>query len=239
MLSSMINRITRAIGLGAIAIGVVAGTTAVNTAVLATPAFASKSGTCDAFVAKIGPKTFSGDIQTTLSAKKIAGKTMVVDGTFIEFSVNLDTFAVTDYTLTGAPSEKDITGGVRTPVFASKTPQLAAALTGAVTLQLKQETILLKRGGRSQTMKITAKDCPQGGIFQMEAEPGTTYVHELAPGFTYYEDDLGRTLFTNGVVIGRESPELASLVSRTDTQSTWAVDTGGRMGGVFGEDATQ
>ena len=73
----------------------------------------------------------------------------------------------------------------------------------------------------------------------MEPEPGVNYVHKLAPGFTYYTDDLGRTLFTNGTVIGRESPELATLVSRTDTSSTWSVPAGGRMGAVFGEDATE
>lgn len=73
----------------------------------------------------------------------------------------------------------------------------------------------------------------------MEPEPGLRYVHTLAPGFTYFEDDLGRTLFTNGTVVGRESPELASLVSRTDTRSTWDVQAGGRMGAVFGEDAIQ
>jgi len=73
----------------------------------------------------------------------------------------------------------------------------------------------------------------------MEPEPGTTVVHTLAPGFKYYTDNLGRTLFTNGVVIGRESPELASLVSRTSSVSTWSIQAGGRMGAVFGEDATQ
>jgi hypothetical protein len=234
---SFLSRASRTLVLGALAVGVVASAIVVQgSPAMAAPA--SKSGNCGAFVAKIASKSFSGDVRTTLPASKVAGRTMFVDGTFVEFWVNLDTFQVRNYTLTGAPSEADITGGVRTPVFASKTPQIGGKLSGDVTLQVKQETVLLERG-TGQSMKITAKDCPQGGIFQMEAEPGTTYVHQLAPGFTYYEDDLGRTLFTNGVVIGRESPELASLVTRTDTQSTWTVDTGGRMGAVFGEDATQ
>jgi hypothetical protein len=118
-------------------------------------------------------------------------------------------------------------------VFASKVPQLADKLSGSLTLQLQQETILLQRG-TGQSIKIQAKDCPQGGIFQMEPQPGTSIVHALAAGYTYYEDALGRTLFTNGVVIGRESPQLASLVSRTDTDSIWSVQDGGRMGAVFG-----
>jgi hypothetical protein len=162
---------------------------------------------------------------------------MFVHGTFVEFKVDLDTFAVTNYTLTGAPSPKQITN-VPTIVYSSKVPQLTAKLAGPLTLQLKQETILLKRGG-GPSIKITGKDCPQGGIFQMEPEPGTTIVHKLGAGYTYYEDALGRTLFSNGVVIGRESPQLASLVSRTATDSKWSVQAGGRMGAVFGEDATQ
>jgi hypothetical protein len=222
----------RRLSLGAVALGLGLG--------LAMPAtaHAAKSGTCVAFAADLNGITYSGKQSRTFSASEVNGKTMFVHGTFVEFSVALDTFAVTDYTLTGAPSKKDITGGKRTVIFASRTPQLGANLVGNLTFQLANETILLKRG-TSQSIKITAKDCPQGGIFQMEAEPGTTYVHVLASPFTYYTDDLGRTLYTNTVFPGRESPELATLVSRTDTSSTWSVPSGGRMGVVLGEDATK
>ena len=222
-----------------IAVGAFASGIALTGLLAVAPAAqASKGGSCAAFSVTIGATTYKGDRNVTLASNQVAGKTAVVKGTFIEYSVKLDTFQVTSYTLTGAPSDKDITGGVRTVVFASKAPQLSTKLTGSLTLELKSESITLKRG-TAQNMKITSKDCAQGGIFQMEPEPGVNYVHKLAPGFTYYTDDLGRTLFTNGTVIGRESPELATLVSRTDTSSTWSVPAGGRMGAVFGEDATE
>jgi hypothetical protein len=201
------------------------------------PVEAAKSGTCASFAADLNGATYKGDTTQKLSDAQVAGRSVFVHGTFVEFTVNLDTFAVTNYTLTGAPSDKQITNA-RTIVYTSKAPQLASNLSGDLTLQLQQETILLQRGN-GQSIKVTGKDCPQGGIFQMEPQPGTTVVHQLAAGYMYYTDALGRTLFTNGVVIGRESPQLASLVSRTATVSTWSVQAGGRMGAVFGEDATQ
>jgi hypothetical protein len=201
------------------------------------PVEAAKSGTCAGFAADLAGVTYKGDQARTFGDSQVAGRSIFVHGSFVEFTVNLDTFAVTNYTLTGAPSDRQITS-VPSVVFASKVPQINGNLTGSLTLQLSQETILLQRG-TGQSIKITGKDCPQGGIFQMEPQPGTTIVHTLGAGYTYYADTLGRTLLTNGVVIGRESPQLASLVSRTATVSTWSVQAGGRMGAVFGEDATQ
>ncbi len=203
-----------------------------------TPAHAAKSGTCAAFAATLGSTNYSGNQDRVIANKQVKGKSLFVHGEFVEFTVALDTFKVTNYTLTGAPSDKDITGGVRTVIFAEKTPNHGQILTGGLTLKLGNESITLERGN-GFNMKVTAKDCPQGGIFQMEPEPGTTYTHILAPGFHYFTDDLGRTLFTNGKVVGRESPELASLISRTDTTSQWTVADGGRMGGVLGEDAIE
>ncbi len=207
---------------------------AVGGAVGASAAHAQGGKTCVGFAVDFNDKTIKGDIRKTLTDAQATGKSMFVHGTMAEFSVNLDTFEVTNYTLTAATDVTD----VNTVVFASKAPQLASKLTGSVTLRLQSEQLVLTRG-TSTSMKIQAKDCSTGGMFQMEAEPGQTYVHVLGAGFTYFEDDLGRTLATNGLITVRESPQLATLVSRTDTTSTWAVDAGGRMGAVFGEDATQ
>jgi hypothetical protein len=204
-------------------------------------AFAKKD--CGFFSVTIGDKTYTaagGDIRLILPAAQVSGQTATVKGTFVEFEVDLDTFTVTDYTLTGAPAPTDITGGKRTRVFVSKTPQLKADLTGNLEMRLSQETALLIRAGRGAKMKVQAKDCSQGGIFQLESDIGqVTYTHVLDPAFHYFTDSLGRTLFTNGKVIGRESPQLAKLISRTIRTSRWQVDAGGRMGAVFGEDATQ
>jgi hypothetical protein len=204
-------------------------------------AFANKD--CGFFSVTIGEKTYTaagGDIRLILPAAQVSGQTAIVKGTFVEFEVDLDTFTVTDYTLTGAPSSTDITGGKRTRIFVSKTPQLKVDLTGNLEMRLSQETALLIRAGRGAKMKVQAKDCSQGGLFQLESDIGTvTYTHVLDAAFHYFTDAAGRTLFTNGKVIGRESPQLAKLISRTARTSQWSVSAGGRMGAVFGEDATQ
>lgn len=229
MFGSMFGSWSRRVAVGILMTGLAVG------AVLGpAPAYASGGKTCVAFAVDFNGKTIAGNVKRTISDARARGKTMFVHGTMVQFSVNLDTFEVTNYMLTAATDVTD----VDTVVFASKAPRLASPLTGSVQLKLQSEQLVLSRGTGS-SMKIQAKDCSTGGMFQMEAEPGQTYIHQLAAGFTYYEDDLGRTLATNGTVIVRESPQLATLISRTETTSTWAVDAGGRMGAVFGEDATQ
>jgi hypothetical protein len=92
-----------------------------------------------------------------------------------------------------------------------------------------------------QDMKIQAKDCQQGGLFQMEPEPGTRERNTLGPDFTYTFQPPGqeRLCFTNDRFSGYDSPELATLVSHTDKVATWRVASGGRIGMVIGEDAVE
>src|SRR3982074_1258617 len=73
------------------------------------PVQAAKSGTCASFAADLNGVTYGADTTKTVQDAQVAGKSVFVHGTFIEFTVNLDTFAVTNYTLTGAPSAKQIT----------------------------------------------------------------------------------------------------------------------------------
>ena len=110
-----------------------------------------------------------------------------VRGTYISFDVDRTTFAIYDYAFTGAVNPQDITGGVRTPVFASKVPDhRGLGLTSTVSSQVTGSDLVLAAAGPGLTMKIQAKDCAQGGIFQMEPERGdgthTTIVHTLATG---------------------------------------------------------
>jgi hypothetical protein len=202
----------------------------------ATPARAGKD--CGAFSVVFQEGTVSGKQDRTIST---AGRFALVKGQYIEFTVDLATFEVIDYTMTGRPAPTDITRGTRTVVFASKFPQHGTTLAGNVTVQLNNEQLVLQRSGPGITMKIQAKDCTQGGLFQMEPSRTITYLHQLAPGFGYFFDALGRLLFTNRVFVGRESPQTATLVdvSADGTVSQWLVQAGGRMGAVFGEDATQ
>ena len=92
-----------------------------------------------------------------------------------------------------------MTGGRFTPVFASKVPDhRGLALTSAITVELDEEDLELSRTGTGLSMKIQAKDCAQGGIFQMEPQrsdgTATRITHTLAtsatPGLTpFYFDN--------------------------------------------------
>ncbi|MGW3628232.1 hypothetical protein [Streptomyces sp. NPDC000880] len=124
-------------------------------------------------------------------------------------------------------------------------------------------------------MKIQAKDCAQGGIFQMEPSRGdgsrTRIVHQLANGAFYFDNPnfrahLGEYLgsgcqdvqtgpasdtcvrVTPRVNIASDAapkPDFTNTLGLAETQdhcgamSIWDVASGGRMGMVTGEDATE
>jgi hypothetical protein len=69
-----------------------------------------------------------------------------------------------------------------------------------LSLEINAESLVLQRSGGGQTMKIQAKDCPQGGLFQMEPEPGTVEVTNLATGWRYtgVAPGSGRLCISNG-----------------------------------------
>jgi hypothetical protein len=125
-------------------------------------------------------------VRTTLSATSL-GAEFLVRGRYNEFRVRAVDFALFDYAFTGAPNPEDITGGRRTPVFASKIPNhRGLTLTSGISVTLDEEDLVISRTGTGLSMKIQAKDCAQGGIFQMEPERGdgtrTRIVHTLASG---------------------------------------------------------
>lgn len=126
----------------------------------------------------------SGDVKLEIAAARLPQR-IAVKGRYVEFEVDTATFAVYGYTLTGAANPLDITGGVRTPVFASKVPEhRGALLTGPLRLEMRRGDFLMLRGKGAVKMKVQAKDCAQGGIFQMEAEredkTATLVTHTLA-----------------------------------------------------------
>jgi hypothetical protein len=191
-----------------------------------------------------------------------SGVPFVVRGTYVEFTVNPATLEVTGYTLTGAPNQLDITGGRRTPLFAAKTPDLGGrTLTGPLNVRTNGQDIVLDRSGDGVAMKIQAKDCAQGGTFQMEPTRAdgspTVITHTLADGLFYFDNPffrerVGQVLngvtvatrvnFANDVsstLVGRDSAQVAKKLSQTGRTSVWSVASGGRMGGVLGEDATE
>ena len=200
------------------------------------------------------------------------------------------TFGILDYAFTGAANPLDMTGGVRTAVFARKTPNHRGPGSPANELELKETDIEIGREGPGISMKIQAKDCAQGGVFQMEPERGdgsiTDILHVLAtrdeqanitafyfdnPNFRAREGDTvpykdttvivpARVNFANDFsrrFVGRDSPQVAArrlqgcpnriqkrdatlvTVDHCGGVSLWRVESGGRMGMVLGEDATE
>ncbi len=132
------------------------------------------------------------DLRTTIAAGRL-GSSFLVKGRYIEFTVNPASFAVRNWTLTSAPNPESLTGGKRVVVFSSKTPSLrGSTLGGAMSVQIRDGSLVIQRSGGGVTMKIQSVDCAQGGVFQMEAQRAdarpTIYTHRLAPAVFYYDN---------------------------------------------------
>jgi len=152
------------------------------------PLVAASSAGCEGggFTLKFAGTTLTGTVDTTVPAANV-GQTIEVRGRYVEFDIDAASFGIRNYTLTGAPNALDITGGVRTPVYAEKTPNhKGLTLTSAVPVSSDAEDLLISRTGPGLSMKLQVKDCAQGGIFQMEpgrGDGGTTDItHVLAGG---------------------------------------------------------
>jgi hypothetical protein len=169
-----------------------------------------------------------------------------VQGAFVWFTVDLGTFRVTNFALSG-----------RT-LFARREALHGQTLTRPLSVELNNEQLVLQRTSRNGTldMKIQSKDCSTGGLFQMEPESDvaatTTLEHQLAAGLSYFDPapSTSRTFFSvggtrTGASLGYDSPALAARVFPalgapvSGTIARYAVQNGGRMGLVTGEDAVE
>jgi hypothetical protein len=174
-------------GLFAALVAMVVGPLLVSS--FASPVGAAKSDGCDGgnyrLVRSNGTVISSGNVDVTIPAANFGTGRFSVKGLYTEFDVGLADFAIFDYAFTGAPNPLDMTGGVRTPIWASKVPQhRGLVLNSAITVQNADGDLVLTRSGTGGlTMKIQTKDCAAGGIFQMEVERGdhtrTRFVHTL------------------------------------------------------------
>ena len=130
----------------------------------------------------------------TIAANALgAGEVITVRGKYVQFDIDKKTFGIRNYVLTGAPNRLDITGGRPTPVFESKLPDhRGLVLTGGVELELKEDGLVILREGPGLTMKVQAKDCANGGLFQMEPERAdetrTLFTHVLAAEAFYFDN---------------------------------------------------
>ncbi|WP_106193178.1 hypothetical protein [Umezawaea tangerina] len=261
--------------------------------VTAPAASAASSKFCDGGGFTVLGKSGSNEFRGTVPAP--AGR-FTVQGKYTRFDVDPATLGVYDYGFTGAANVGDMTGGRATPVYASKVPDhRGLTMTGGIELRVRKETVEISRKGTGGlSVKITAKDCAQGGIFQMEPERGdgarTRIVHTLADNTFYYDNPAFRAQL--GKFLGSQCTDVATgppdqfcvqvaprvniaddgapkLVLRDSAQvatrirqascgpdftnalglsetrdhcggvSVWDVASGGRMGMVTGEDATE
>ncbi|MCY1329413.1 hypothetical protein D9M71_197730 [compost metagenome] len=234
---------------------------------------AAKSAGCEGggFSVLLPSGTLSGSTETVVPANAV-GASFLVQGKYVTFEVDAATLGVRNYTLTGAPNPLDMTGGVPTTLFASKTPNLGGvALNGNLEVEVDDTEVELQRSGPGVSMKIQAKDCAQGGIFQMEPERAdglpTDITHILADGVFYFDNPnfrnppplplctppnftpqcypvpvTPRVNFANDLspkLVGRDSPQVATRLSQFGGLTVWRVASGGRMGGVLGEDSVE
>jgi hypothetical protein len=184
---------------------------------------------------------------------------VVVKGVNNTFRISSSTLGVYDYTLTGAPDALRMVTAP-TVVFASKVPTLTPAQIGTVRikqLEIKDDTLVVIFTAAAGKFKIQAKDGAQGGIFQMEPEfaQPVELVHTLGPGLFYFVNEFtGKVNFGNGVeavstsqsatgfhqmLLGKDSPQVATKTFQSGTVTKWLVTSGGRLGGVLGEDAIE
>jgi hypothetical protein len=183
---------------------------------------------------------------------------ITVTGRHTTFTIDPATLGVYDYSLIGASSpERMVTSP--TVVFRSKVPTLTSSQLASpvLELQVRDDTLVALFRTSAGKLKVQAKDAPQGGIFQMEPEFGAnvTLTHTLGPSLFYFVNPFtGKVNFGNGVdavstsqsstgyhqmLLGKDSPQVATKTSQTGSVTTWSVASGGRVGGVLGEDAIE
>jgi hypothetical protein len=259
-----------------------------------TTAHAASSKGCDkdvGFAMTLGDgSAIREGFKGTVAASRLNTARLLVRGRYITFDVDPKTFAVYDYAFTGAANPLDITGGRRIVAYAGKIPDhRGLTLTSGMTVELQDDGLEIERTGPGLSMKIQAKNCANGGLFQMEPERGdgtaTRITHTLGtdafyydnPNFRVREGDVVPYKDTTATVtarvnigsdlapkfVGRDSPQVATRVTPSPPSpcvntipaprrpggtatvdhcggvSVWDVASGGRMGGVFGEDATE
>lgn len=119
------------------------------------------------------------------------GNTLQVRGRHVRFDVNLTTGGVRNWTLTGALNPGRLVTQP-TVIFTEKTPLHGQVLNQTERLRNDRGDLVLIRTNGVVEVKIQAKDCSQGGIFQMEIErddkPSTRVRHVLAPAVFYFDN---------------------------------------------------
>lgn len=252
MPSIRLSRTARVLALAAAAL--------VLTGLVAAPAEAKPSANGGDYAVTVNGTTYNPAAGKDVKLKDLpATGTIAVRGVNNRFDIRTSTLGVYDYTLTGAPDALRMVTAP-TVIFASKVPTLTPAqLAGATIkeLEVKDDSLVIIFATAAGKLKIQAKDGAQGGIFQMEPEfaGNVELVHTLGPGLFYFVNSFtGKINFGNGVdavtaaqsptgyhqmLLGKDSPQVATKTFQSGTVTKWSVTSGGRLGGVLGEDAIE
>lgn len=215
------------------------------------------STTAGDYAVTVNGTTYNPARGRSVKVKDLTVKGVVkVVGAHTTFTIDPATLGVYNYTLTGAAApDRMVTSP--TVVFASKVPVLTAAQLKAPVLkqlEVSDATLVATFATSAGKLKVQAKDAPQGGIFQMEPEfaGNVELVHTLGPTLFYFVNSFtGKINFGNGLdavttgagahqmLLGKDSPQVATKLFQSGTTTRWSVTSGGRLGGVLGEDAIE
>src|SRR3712207_1908961 len=116
---------------------------------------------------------------------------MLVRGKHVQFDIDMRTMGVRNWTLTGALNPGRLVERP-TVIFAEKTPLHGATLTKTDRLRNDRGDLVFIRTNGVVEVKIQAKDCSQGGVFQMEIERedgrATRVRHVTGPEVFYFDN---------------------------------------------------
>ncbi|MBA2961362.1 MULTISPECIES: hypothetical protein [Ramlibacter] len=178
-------------------------------------------------VVRAGQPVVSGDRDVRLPAGTL-GQTFTVRGRYVQFQVVAATFGIQDYRFLASNAPGTQTVGGDAPVFEAKIPDhRGRVLAGDVLVEIKDDSIELSRTGTGLSMKIQAKDCTQGGLFQMEPEradgTATRIRHVLAAGTFYFDNPNFRAREGDVVPFNPSDPARATTVT-VAPRINWAND---------------
>ncbi|MFG6491308.1 hypothetical protein [Microbacterium sp. P03] len=241
------------------------GALAAATVIAATAVVLAGAGAAEAKTTSAGGDyaiTVNGTTYNPASGKDLKLENLAVTGKITVtgrnngFTIDPSTLGVYNYTLTGAADTQRMVTAP-TVVFASKVPTLTAAQRSGIRLsklEVKDDSLVAIFTTGGGKLKIQAKDGAQGGIFQMEPEfaAPVELTHTLGAGLFYFVNQYtGKINFGNGtnavtsgpsahqMLLGKDSPQVATKTFQSGTVTKWIVQPGGRLGGVLGEDAIE
>lgn len=210
----------------------------------------------------------TGDQSSTLAASAL-GTTFTVQGKYVTFDVVSKTFGIQNYTFNASStfSNPIVAFAAKTPILGTLalTSDVSVSLSGqSLTIQRTGQGISMKiqandcstggifqmeperaDGSTTDIIHLLGPEvfyfnnpnfgpppppiplCPAAGPFT----PACTPV-PITPRVNFGSD-------ATKALVGRDSPQSATKIGQTGGTSTWRVSSGGRMGGVFGEDAVE